>query len=155
MTKGTDSMEYNLKGKMMAANITATVEGKTTTSHMINDQKYLYMWADGQKQGSKMAVPTEEETKAMADKAKDYESTAPTLDSEDDYDSFKQEGYTINCKSASFSDSIFTPPTTVEFIDPSAMMKAIPSPDASGQYDMSRLEELQKQYGGMPSAEDQ
>jgi hypothetical protein len=155
MTKGTDSMEYNLKGKMMAAKINTTTEGKTTVSHMINDEKHIYMWADGEAQGSKIAVPTEEETQVMADQAKQYENTTPTLSSEADYDSFKQEGYTIDCKSGGFSDSIFTPPDNIKFIDPSQMMKAIPSPDANGRYDMSRLEELQKQYGGMPTSEDQ
>lgn len=151
MTKGDDVMEYHLKGKKMAANITASTEGKSTRSHMINDEQYLYMWADDQQQGSKMslAVPSPS-TPSSVDSA----TSAPEFDSEDDYDQLKNEGYTINCQAGKFNDSVFTPPSTVEFIDPSAMMRAIPSPNAAGEYDMSQLKELQKQYGGV-SAEDQ
>ncbi len=151
MTKSEDSMEYHLKGKMMAANITAMAESKSTRSHMINDEKYLYMWTDDSKQGSKMslAVPS-----PSIPSTTDYSQSAREFDSEADYDQLKNEGYTINCKAGTFSDSVFTPPSNIEFIDPSAMMKAIPSPNAAGEYDMSQLKELQKQYGGI-SAEDQ
>lgn len=145
MTKGVDVMEYHLKGKKMAANITATMEGKSTRSHMINDEQYLYAWSDDQKQGSKMsmAVPSPSIPSSV-----DSTVSAPEFDSEDDYDQLKTEGYTINCQAGKFNDSVFTPPTTIEFIDPAAMMRALPSPNAAGEYDMSQLKELQKQYGG-------
>jgi hypothetical protein len=149
MTKGTGSMEYLIKGKMMKAEIKTTVEGKVMTSHMINDTKYLYSWSDGTPQGSKMAIPTEEETKAMADKAREYQDQYPAdpkFDS-DDYESYKNEGYTIDCKPSSADDSAFVAPTNIKFVDPTEMMKAIPSPDANGKYDMSKYQELQKQYG--------
>ena len=156
MTKGDSSMEYSIKGKSMRMNSTTTLKddsgaSNTTVGHMINDTKYLYIWDDKTKQGSKMVIPTEEETKAMAEKAKDYQKNtpqSPKFESQADYDNLKNEGYIINCKSGSVDDSIFTPPTDVKFIDPSAMMKAIPSPDANGKYDMSKLQDLQKQYGG-------
>lgn len=148
MTKDDDVMEYHLKGKLMRANITTKIEDKTTLSHMINDGAYLYMWSDDQKQGSKMAIPTEEETKEMADKAKEYQQNAPKFEGESDYQSFKDQGYSINCKPNAGGDSVFTPPATVEFIDPSAMMKTIPAVGADGKFDMSQLEELQKKYGG-------
>ncbi len=156
MTRGTDSMEYLIKGKMMKADIKTTVEGKVMVSHMINDTKYLYSWADGTTQGSKMAIPTEEETKAMADKAKEYQDkypTTPKFESEADYDTYKNEGYTIDCKSVAADDSAFVAPANIKFIDPTEMMKAIPSPDAEGKYDMSKYQELQKQYGGTTPAE--
>ena len=152
MTKGQDKMEYHLKGKMMTANITTIIESKTTTSHMINDEKYLYMWTDDSKQGSKMslAIPS-----PSAPSSVEPSASTPEFDSVDDYDQLKNEGYTINCQAGSFNDSVFTPPSTIEFIDPSTMMRAIPSPNAAGEYDMSQLKELQKQYGGMTNAEDQ
>lgn len=163
MTKGDDVMEYTIKGKSMRMKSISTVkddEGNSivTTGNMINDTKYLYVWDDKTKQGSKTAIPTEEETKAMAEKAKEYQSnipTTPTLESQADYDNLKDEGYTIDCKSDNVEDSVFTVPTDVKFIDPTEMMKNIPAMGEEGQYDMSQIQELQKKYESMPSAEDQ
>lgn len=155
MTKAGDTMEYLIKGKMMKISTTssttdATGTSVTTTSHMISDTKFLYVWDDKTKSGTKMAIPTEEETKKLEENAKNIQadSKVPKLESEADFDSYKNEGYTISCKSGNVEDSLFVPPTDVKFVDPSEMMRAIPSPDANGQYDMSKLEELQKQYGG-------
>lgn len=152
MTKGDDVMEYHLKGKKMAANVTTSTEGKSTISHMINDEQYLYVWADDSKQGSKMSLTIPSPSPVNAPTSADQ---VPEFNSVDDYDQLQNDGYTINCQAGKFADSVFTPPTTVEFIDPSAMMRAIPSPNAAGEYDMSQLKELQKQYGGMTTAEDQ
>ncbi len=156
MKKDADSMEYQIKGKAMRMNSTTTMKdnsGKTSTTvaHMINDTKYLYMWDDASKQGSKMAIPSEEETKAMTDKAKEYQQdteVAPKLETQADYNNFKNEGYSIECKSASVDDSVFVPPTDVKFIDPTKMMNTLPAQGEDGQFDMSQIEELQKQYGG-------
>lgn len=156
MKKDADSMEYHIKGKAMRMNSTTTMKddsGKTSTTvaHMINDTKYLYMWDDTSKQGSKMAIPSEEETKDMADKAKEYQQdteVAPKLETQADYDNFKNEGYSIECKSASVDDSVFAPPADVKFIDPTEMMNALPAQGEDGKFDMSQIEELQKQYGG-------
>jgi hypothetical protein len=156
MTKGDDLMEYSLKNKLMRMKTKTTTTNDqgvatTTIGHMINDTKYLYIWDDQTKQGSKMAIPTEEETKQMAQDAKKYQeetSSTPKFDSEADYQKLSDEGYTIDCKTSIIDDSVFTPPSNIKFIDPTQMMKAIPSPDAMGNIDMSKLEELQKQYGG-------
>ncbi len=155
MTKAGDTMQYFIKGKMMKIDTTSnTTDAKgvaiTTTGHMISDTKFLYTWDDKTKQGSKMAMPTEEETKKLEEDTKKLQadSKVPKLESEADFDSYKNEGYTVTCKAGNVDDSLFVPPTDVKFIDPSEMMKAIPSPDAAGNIDMSKLKELQKQFGG-------
>lgn len=151
ITKDATQMEYNLKGKMMAAKITSEVDGKTTLSHMLSDEQYLYLWVEGQNQGTKMNLST------PSSPAPTYlsEEKTPQFDSADDYQALQDEGYTINCQPGTFSDSIFTPPNTIDFLDPTAMIKAIPSPNDGGEYDMSQLQELQKQYGGIAIPEDQ
>ena len=156
MTKDKVSMEYQIKNKMMHMVSTTTStddKGVATTivGHMINDNKLVYTWDEKTKQGAKMAIPTEEEVKDMTDKAKELQdetATTPKFESEEDYRGLKNDGYTINCKNSSVDDSVFMPPTDIKFIDPTAMMKAIPSPDANGKFDMTQLEELQKKYGG-------
>lgn len=143
LTKGEDMMEYLIKGKKMRANIKTMVEGKSTLSHMINDETYLYLWAEGQKQGSKMslAVPSPAASTAPVEEAPDFSSA-------DDYQNMKDEGYTINCKSGQVNDSDFVPPTDVTFIDPSAMMR-----DLTGQDGQVDYQKLQEQYSGMYPAD--
>ncbi|MCQ3944619.1 MAG: hypothetical protein DPW11_02485 [bacterium] len=157
MTKGEEKMDYLIKGKKMKATMVTMVESKKMTSYMLNDEKYLYMWEDGKDVGTKMTIPTEDETKKMTDSAKEYSSNmpdTPTFDSESGFDNLKNEGYTIKCDGATASDSDFVPPQSVKFTDLSEMTKAIPSPNANGEYDMKALEEMAKKYGAtMPSEE--
>ncbi len=161
MTKAGDTMQYFIKGKMMKIDTTSnTTDAKgvaiTTTGHMISDTKFLYTWDDKTKQGSKMAMPTEEETKKLEEDTKKLQadSKVPKLESEADFDSYKNEGYTVTCKAGNVDDSLFVPPTDVKFIDPSEMMKAIPSPDAAGNIDMSKLKDFEKQFGGLDESAD-
>lgn len=149
MTKGSDTMEYSIKGKKIRIKTTNTIvdekgASKTTVAHMVNDEKYFYTWEDSSKQGSKMslAIPSSTPTASITPI-----ENAPKFDSQADYDNLKSEGYTINCKASIIDDSVFTPPSDVKFIDPTEFMKQIPSPAANGQIDMKQLEELQKQYG--------
>ena len=127
MTKTTDKMEYFLKGKKMYINMSNIIENKTVLSHIINDEKYMYMWTDGTKQGSKISLL-----------ASPSNPPAQKLESETDYDKFKNDGYTINCVPSNIDDTAFIPPSDVKFVDPSEMLKGI---------DMSKVEELKQQYG--------
>ncbi|MBP9702228.1 hypothetical protein KBD69_00935 [Candidatus Woesebacteria bacterium] len=157
MTKGEEKTEYLIKGKKMKATMLTQVESTKMTSFMLNDEKYLYMWEDGKEVGTKMAIPTEEEAKKMAESAKEYSKNTPEtpdFNSESGFDTLKEDGYTINCDKSAASDSDFVPPQSVKFTDLSEMTKAIPSPNASGEYDMKALEEMAKKYGAtMPSEE--
>jgi hypothetical protein len=149
LSKDDDKMEYLISGKKMrinATNLSKDDKGgaKTTVSHVINDTAYMYTWSDSTKQGSKISVPTEEEMKATADKAKSYQASsapAPKLDSEADYQGFKDQGYAIDCKSGSVDDSVFTPPADIKFIDPTEMMKQVTGGAAAIDY-----KKLQEQY---------
>ena len=155
MTKGADSIEYSLSGKKMRMNSTTTTTddkgvATTTVGHMINDTQFIYTWDDKTKQGAKMTIPTEEEAKAMADKAKNLapnSSPAPKLDNAADYQGLQDQGYTVNCQPGSVDDSLFIPPTDVKFIDPTAMMKAVPALGEDGKIDMSKIKDLENQYG--------
>lgn len=155
MSKSGDTMEYQIKNKKMrmkTTSVSTAQDGKTSTTvgHMINDTVYLYIWDDDSKQGSKMAIPTEEQTKEMAEKAKEYQADArvPQFETESDYQAIKEEGYQVDCKSTAIDDSIFTPPTDVKFIDPSSLMQTLPAQGEDGKFDMSQIEEIKKQFGG-------
>jgi len=124
MTKDNDKMEYFIKGKKMYANMTTIIENKTILSHMINDEKYLYMWTDGSKQGSKInllvsPLPAEATPTTVAKEG------GPKFESESDYQNIKNEGYTIDCKPSNIDDTAFTPPSNINFIDPTEMMQQL------------------------------
>ena len=142
LSKDSDTMEYFIKGKKMRANITTSIEGKAMLSHMIGDESYLYLWSADQKQGTKMSLLISPPP-AVASPSETRESR-PQLVTESDYQGFKDQGYTINCKSGSVDDSVFTPPPDIQFIDPALMM------DNSQPPDMDQLKKLQEQYGTAP-----
>lgn len=146
MTNTTDKMEYFIKGKKMYINLSNIIENKTVLSHIINDEKYYYMWTDGSKQGSKINLlvspPLAEATPTTA--AKDG---TPKFESKDDYEKLKNSGYTINCKPSNIDETIFVPPANVDFIDPSEIMRSFTTPNSEGKFDASKLQELQNQYG--------
>lgn len=150
MTRGEDKMDYLIMGKKMKATITASTNGTQNTSYMINDEIHIYVWQEGQMQGTKMTIPTEEEMAKMAEDAKQYQSQmpdTPNLESESGFDSLKNEGYTIDCSSTSATSADFVPPSNITFIDPmEAMKKAVPT--NGGEIDIKALEEMAKQYGG-------
>ena len=151
MTKGEEKTEYLIKGKKMKATMLTQVESTKMTSYMLNDEKYLYMWDDAKEVGTKMAIPAEEETKKMAESAKEYSKNTPDtpdFNTKSGFDTLIEDGYTINCDKSAASDSDFVPPQSVKFTDLSEMTKAIPSPNAHGEYDMKALEEMAKKYQG-------
>jgi len=125
-------------GKMYMTN---TTEGITT--HILNDTSYFYSWQEGAATGTKIAVstdlPTETSTEAPTE--------TPSFTSANDYQAYEDAGYTITCQKDNFDDTLFTPPTEVEFTDPSAMLKEA-MPDGQ-TLDMDKLQEMAKQYEGM------
>lgn len=143
LTKGTDITEYVIKGKKMRANMTTTMEGKATRSHMINDEQSLYMWVDGQAQGSKMSLLIPSPSPLTPTPSEP--TTVPKFESEADYKNLQDLGYTINCQSGSVDEAVFTPPTDINFIDPTEMMKQMTAPGTAGQIDYKKLQE---QYAG-------
>lgn len=129
MTKGEDKMEFKIKGKQTKIS--------TPTGHMINDGTYLYTWDDKTQQGAKILIPQEEIVASNTPSP-----SSPTLASADDYALYQNQGYTINCSAQNFDDSVFLPPANIEFIDPTELMRAIPSPNAAGEFDLTQLQEL-------------
>lgn len=153
MTKDQDKLEYWIQGKLFKMSSTTTTTDpqtqKTTTvnGHMINDEKYVYTWDDSSSQGSKFALSEIANNDLNSDAANSdtkYQQYEPKLDDEAGYAALKAEGYTINCEATSLSAQDFTPPSNINFIDPSAMMQQIQG--SNGQIDLQKLQEMAKQY---------
>jgi hypothetical protein len=154
ITKDGDKIEYLIKGKMFKMNAITTVKdeetGKETQSQsfMISDSVYMYTWGSDQSQGIKMRIPTDlpAEASAKEGEAKKYQSSAPDFEDESSYESFAEDGYTINCQETNVLDSDFLVPQGINFIDPTEMMQAVTPQDGSGQIDIQKLQEMAKQY---------
>lgn len=137
LTKDSDKMEFHIQGKKTSMTTTTSIEGKTVIGHMVNDGAYIYTWDDATMQGSKMALDTLDVKDSPAPTP-----SAPVFDNAEDYGYYQNLGYTINCQKEANSDSFFTPPSNVKFIDPTELMRALPSPNANGEFDMTQLQEL-------------
>lgn len=154
MTKGEEVWEYMVDGEMLRVNSKTFETGSsgeriTVIGRLINDTKYIYRWDADTKKGSKVIIPSKEEIKAIAEKAKNYPKkspSAPKFESEADYDNFKNGGYTIDCKVEKIDPEIFVVPTDIKFLDPRDIVPLLPSPDANGQIDQAKVQEIQKQY---------
>ncbi len=155
-TDGT-SMQYVMKDKKMkVSGLTTTVKDQVSQSMMISDGTYMYTWDETKKEGVKFKVPTEQDTKAISEKAG---QDVPNLSNDADRKRWEDQGYRINCAAGVVDDSEFIPPTDVKFTDASAMMDSVnkmmkqsdtnAAPTEVDQKAMQeRATELMKQYGG-------
>lgn len=116
-----EGISYVAGGKVRA-DITNTISGKTTTQHMISDNKTSYIWQEGDKNGFKMTV-TESETTATSapvGTGREAVSSGSDLNQKADY----------KCSAWIPDDSLFTPPSNVSFTDYSKLLA--PTPSTSG-----------------------
>ncbi len=89
---------YIANGKSRG-DITATVSGKSTTTHMISDGTTSYVWFDGSSTGFKTAI--------NGDDLKAAQSQTQTVDPNKNYD--------FKCSGWSSDSSMFVTPSNVEF----------------------------------------
>ncbi|HLL61211.1 MAG TPA: hypothetical protein VK338_05820 [Candidatus Nitrosocosmicus sp.] len=107
ITKGTI---YTTKGKVRG-DITTTVDGKATVSHMVIEPTQMHIWVDGQKQGFKTTIDTETLEKAKQD-AQNMQMNV-------------NQTYKYTCTPSKVDNAMFSLPTGIEFIDFSGIMPQI------------------------------
>lgn len=98
-------------GGRVKGDITTSVNGKTTVSHIVMEGNEMRMWEDGQSQG----VMTTFDAKAVATQVN---STNSQLNVD--------QKYNYDCKPATVNDSTFQVPATLKFLDVSKMIPSIP-----------------------------
>ena len=136
ISKDGESLTYYIKGQIMRMDS----QNQMGTSHMLSTGDYLYTLEDKTKAGTKMSLDKQSPSPESS------ESQNISLNSEQDYDYYKTQGFTIKCEPGKFNDSVFTPPTDIKFIDPTALLQTIPSPDANGNIDISKFQEMQQLF---------
>lgn len=145
--KGTETKTY-IKGGAVRVETKTLAEGKETNSQIIFKDKKMYNWDEATKKGVIFEIP--EET------LKDVENLKTTPQQNQTSGENKGESlladiekYKDSCKPAVVSDSLFTPPTDVEFQDLSAMFQNPPTGTTHENTVPSELdlEELKRQYG--------
>jgi hypothetical protein len=103
-------------------------EGKTESSHMLNDGTFVYMWTDGQQSGYKMSLAVvKQEAAQMSQSPANAGSAQPSQAV-----NFQQKS-NYSCGLWSADSSLFTVPTNVTFTDYSSMMQGVTSHSAAPQ----------------------
>lgn len=94
--------------------------GTTNSSHMINDDNYVYIWTDGQKTGYKMSLASikNEMGQAMSNATN---SSGNNNSSQGGVDMKKQSNY--SCGPWAADNSLFSVPTDITFTDYTSMMQ--------------------------------
>jgi len=143
---GSETKTYIKSGAVRAESKVKTPEGTETYSQVIFKDKKMYTWDTATKKG----VVFEVSEQTMQD-AQSLQITPPTGSNQQNQgETFlaEIEKYKDACKPATVSDSLFTPPTDVEFQDLSSLLKNIPTGTMSeSEYPTGfDLEELKKQY---------
>lgn len=123
-------IEYWIKGKKMkmkglgfAVGMVDQEEETKKLGYMISDTKNMYMWSEGEAEGVKMKLPTEEELKEMAEDVKEWADNMPDFTSDEVMGEYEEQGYIVDCKKQNVSDSEFVPPSNIKFQDMSEMME--------------------------------
>lgn len=118
-------MYVTSRGQRMSGDFAYTdVEGSTTRSYMINDGTYIYTWSAEAAQGYKMLIPDgdfeaylEDAENMAADYSNDENSNPLSMN--------EMNNVEYDCKSWNVDESVFTPPTDVDFVDFSAQMEGL------------------------------
>jgi len=117
-TSNSSGTVYISSGKMRG-DFQSADNGKTNSSHMINDGQYVYFWSDGQNNGYKMSLTTIKQQESQV-------TTSPQSNSSEQTPSqgvnMKQQS-NYSCGPWSEDASMFTVPTNVTFTDYSSMMQ--------------------------------
>ena len=100
--QGTAEGVFYISNGKSRGDISATYQGQASKTYMIYDNNTSYIWMDGSNTGFKMAID-----------AKDSQSTA--TDQSQGVDPNKD--YKFDCDSWNADNSMFTPPSNVEFKD--------------------------------------
>lgn len=114
--------EYAIKGqKMKMSGNNIAQNGKT--SNMINDGEWIYIWEEGATEGIKTKMMTEEEEQATKAQVEDIKKEIPDFENPESVQEYKDKGYTINCNPENLNDSVFIPPSNVNFVDFATQMQ--------------------------------
>jgi hypothetical protein len=97
--------------------------GTTTSTHMINDGKYVYVWVDGQKDGYKMSTSIVKKEAAQVTIGPDNNTPSVAQPSTGPVNMNQQADY--SCGSWSVDTSMFTLPQGVTFTDYSSMLQGV------------------------------
>lgn len=99
-----------VSGGKMHGDFTSTVDGKTMVSHMINDGTTIYTWVDGQAMAIKMSATAAQNTQASGSSAQGKQAVDANAQ------------YRYNCSAWNANNSLFIPPSNINFTDESSLM---------------------------------
>ncbi|KXK10993.1 MAG: hypothetical protein UZ22_OP11002000519 [Microgenomates bacterium OLB23] len=104
-----------VSGKRVRGQFETMVDGKTTTTQMLQDGAYMYMWGTSMPEGLKIAIPVITPG-----------SDTPTTNAPSNQYFDANQQMDVACKPWTADSATFTLPSDVTFRDLSSMMKGLP-----------------------------
>lgn len=115
-TDGSESSgDVYISGMRMKGDFVTMQDGKKVISHMVRAEDTTYMWSSDQPKGFKTTVSVDN-AEVMKESAEYMSQGSQTIDP-------RTQKFDYDCKPWVVSESSFTPPGDVEFIDLDGMMK--------------------------------
>lgn len=118
---GDEKVTYSIKGKKFLIEGIGVGEEEMSYGYMLSDGEYQYIWSQGEAQGLKFRLPSDEELSEIERQSAEFaldEDVA--FDDSDLLADFEEDEYDISCQFKNLADSLFIPPADVEFLDMSA-----------------------------------
>jgi len=95
-----------VSGEKFLTDATYTQDGETGNYHSISDGEYMYTWTSLEPQGIKMSLEQLKDQAESMEETQQYEEVVS-----------HDEEYSFSCMPWSAQDSMFVPPSDVDFID--------------------------------------
>jgi len=135
---------YTKGGKVRVDGVSRMQNDKK--SFFIQNDKYAYIWTEGQETGIKYPIMDE-----MMEEEKGEETTQePTNDYKFNLKEMEHEWESMNykCEPKSLDDSIFEPPTNIKFNDMSALMESMQNMNENPTAIEEQIKNLENVFNG-------
>lgn len=128
-TEDETKMTYYIKDEKFKIESTTVQDGHAINSYILNDGEYQYHWTDMETQGTKIKLPSQEETEELEEQydelAEQYQADWDLEDLTDEYQE-EEDQFEVNCQLKNVDDSVFTVAAEIEFTEFGEMDKYYP-----------------------------
>ncbi len=114
-----EKMVYYIDGKKMKIVINDIIDEKPQITYILTNVDWQYTWIEGENEGTKMIMPSEDEVEEMQAEAEEF-ADSQNWDTDWDTSSLEVEDddrYEVSCQYKNVDSSVFELPKNVEFVD--------------------------------------